>query len=63
MHKVPVVLIDPEVVVYKVSPAEVLHKFLVMCNDNKLKVSLLLASSNYSVTKHKGRNGMKKGES
>ena len=30
VHKVPVILIDLEMVVYKVSPTEVLHKFLVM---------------------------------
>ena len=50
-HTVPIILIDSEIVVYKVSPAEVLHKFLVMRNDYKLKVPLLLTSSNDSVPK------------
>ena len=52
-HTVPIILIDSEIVVYKVSPAEVLHKFLVMRNDYKLKVPLLLTSSNDSVPKKK----------
>lgn len=49
--KVHVILIDSEIVVYKIRPAEVLHKFLVMCNDYELKVPLLLTSSNDSVQK------------
>ena len=53
MHKVPVILVDSEIVVYKVSPTEVLHKFLVLCNDYKLKVPLLLTNSNNSVRKTK----------
>ena len=53
MHKVPVILVDSEIVVDKVSPTKVLHKFLVMCNDYKLKVSLLLTNSNNCVRKTK----------
>ena len=53
MHNVPVILVDSEIVVDKVSPTKVLHKFLVMCNDYKLKVPLLLKNSKNSVRKTK----------
>ena len=47
--RLPLILINPEVVVYKVSSAQVFHKLLVMCYDYKLKVPLLLPGSNDSV--------------
>ena len=53
MHKLPVILVDSEIVVDKVSPTAVLHIFIVMCNYYKLKVTLLLTNSNNSVRKTK----------
>ena len=49
----PLILINSEIVVYEVSSTQVFHKLLVMCNDYKLKVPLLLPGSNDSVEKTK----------
>ena len=50
-RKLPVIFVDSEIVVYKVSSAKVLHKLFVVCNNYKLKVPLLLPGSYDSIKK------------
>ena len=39
------VLVYPEVVVYKVASPKIFHKFFIMGDDHKLKVSLQMSGS------------------
>ena len=48
----PFIFINPEVVVYKVSSTQVFYKLLVVCDNHKLKVPLLLSSSDNSAKKN-----------
>ena len=47
----PFIFINPEVIVYKVSSTQVFYKLLVVCDNHKLKVPLLLSSSDNSAKK------------
>ena len=47
----PVILVDSEIVVYKVSSGQIFYKLFVVCNNHKLKVSLLPPGSYDSIPK------------
>lgn len=44
-NQLPVVLINPEVVVHKVASAKIFHKLFIVSDNYKLKVPLELPSS------------------
>lgn len=54
-NKLPLVLINPEVVVHKVASAKIFHKLFIMSDDYKLKVPLELPGSYNSEKKSRHR--------
>lgn len=52
----PVIFVNPKVVVYEVSSAQVFHKLLVVSDNYKLKVPLLLTGSDDSEKNTKNGN-------
>ena len=50
-NKLPLVLVNPEVVVHKVASAKIFHKLFIMSDDYKLKVPLEVSGSYNSETK------------
>ena len=47
----PLILINPEVLVHKVGSSKIFHKLLIACDDYQLKVPLKLSGSNNSAIK------------
>ena len=44
-NNLPLILINPEVVVYKVASAKIFHKLFIVSDDYKLKVPLKVSGS------------------